>query len=72
MPQENFALTETSISEWRTVFWVTFLIFVITTIIFCIWASGEIQEWNYPKGWKKTEDDRKNADDVTNAQNINQ
>lgn len=29
-------------------FWVTFGVFVVTTIIYVIWASGEIQPWNDP------------------------
>lgn len=35
--------------EWRVVFWVTFVVFVVTTIIYCIWASGELQPWNNPE-----------------------
>lgn len=35
-------------NEWRTVFWITFGVFVVTTIIYCIWASGELQPWNDP------------------------
>lgn len=27
-------------------FWLTFAIFVVTTIIYVTWASGEIQPWN--------------------------
>lgn len=36
-------------NEWRTVFWVTFAVFVITTIVYLIWASGELQPWNEPE-----------------------
>lgn len=36
-------------------FWVTFGIFVVTTIIYCIGASAEIQLWNYPKEWIEPE-----------------
>ncbi|XP_055294957.1 sialin-like [Sitodiplosis mosellana] len=35
-----------SLTEWRIVFWVTFVIFVITTFVYSIWASGEVQPWN--------------------------
>lgn len=35
-------------NEWRTVFWITFAVFVVTTIIYCIWASGDLQAWNDP------------------------
>lgn len=36
-------------------FWVTFVIFVVTTVAYVIWASGDVQIWNYPKEWKSTE-----------------
>lgn len=25
------------------------MIFVVTTVIYSIWASGEVQPWNFPK-----------------------
>lgn len=28
--------------------WITFGVFVITTVSYTIWASGEIQPWNDP------------------------
>lgn len=37
-----------SISEWRLVFWIAFIIFVVTTVVYSIWASGEVQPWNTP------------------------
>lgn len=36
--------------EWRTVFWVTFAVFAITTVVYVIWAAGEVQPWNEPEG----------------------
>ncbi|XP_031628445.1 putative inorganic phosphate cotransporter [Contarinia nasturtii] len=38
-----------SLTEWRIVFWITFVIFGVTTIIYSIWASAEVQPWNTPK-----------------------
>lgn len=35
-------------SEWQTVFWVAFAVFGVTTIMFLIWGSGEVQPWNNP------------------------
>ncbi|XP_030383667.1 putative inorganic phosphate cotransporter [Scaptodrosophila lebanonensis] len=32
--------------EWRTVFWVAFAVLFVTAIIYCIWASGEVQPFN--------------------------
>lgn len=38
-------------TEWRAVFWISFGIFVVTTVVYVIWASGEVQPWNsgYPQ-----------------------
>ncbi|XP_055295735.1 putative inorganic phosphate cotransporter isoform X2 [Sitodiplosis mosellana] len=36
------------LTEWRIVFWITFVLFVVTTILYDIFASGEIQDWNDP------------------------
>ncbi|XP_031618756.1 putative inorganic phosphate cotransporter isoform X2 [Contarinia nasturtii] len=36
------------LTEWRIVFWITFVLFVVTTILYDIFASGEIQPWNEP------------------------
>lgn len=33
-------------SEWRIVFWIAFVIFNVTNIIYLIWASGEVQDFN--------------------------
>lgn len=43
-------------NEWRVVFWVTFVIFVVTTIIYCLWASGDLQPWNEPYNMKQIQD----------------
>lgn len=33
-------------SEWNVVFWTAFVIFAVTSVIYGIWASGELQPWN--------------------------
>lgn len=35
-----------SLLEWRTVFWVAFGVLFVTAVIYCIWASGEVQPFN--------------------------
>lgn len=40
--------SQSLLHEWRLVFWVTFVVFVVTTIVYVIWASGEVQPWNDP------------------------
>lgn len=42
-------------SEWRLVFWVTFVVFVVTTIVYVIWASGDVQPWNEPENMQLVE-----------------
>lgn len=51
-------------AEWRTVFWVTFAVFVVTTIVYVIWASGEVQPWNEPEGHEIAEDGEGNHTDI--------
>lgn len=36
-------------NEWRIVFWTAFVIFALTSVIYGIWASGEMQPWNNPE-----------------------
>lgn len=35
-------------SEWRVVFWTAFGVFNFTNLIYIIWASGEVQDFNTP------------------------
>ncbi|XP_025837209.1 putative inorganic phosphate cotransporter isoform X2 [Agrilus planipennis] len=40
-------LTEdNTVTQWRLVFWITFAVFAITTVIFVIFGSGDRQWWN--------------------------
>lgn len=32
--------------EWRVIFWITFVILVISIVVYSIWGSGEKQWWN--------------------------
>lgn len=41
-----FFFLQSYLTEWRIVFWITFCIFVVTTIIYVLFASGEVQPWN--------------------------
>lgn len=36
------------LTEWRIVFWITFVLFVVTTILYDMFASGDTQPWNDP------------------------
>ncbi|XP_051157949.1 putative inorganic phosphate cotransporter isoform X5 [Leptopilina boulardi] len=51
-----------SLTEWRTVFWIVLVVFIITNIIFIVYASGEVQDWNDPEFlWREKEEKIKKA-----------
>uniref|UniRef100_A0A1B0FK41 Major facilitator superfamily (MFS) profile domain-containing protein n=1 Tax=Glossina morsitans morsitans TaxID=37546 RepID=A0A1B0FK41_GLOMM len=37
-----------TLEEWRFVFWVAFIVLTLTALPYCLWESGEVQEWNDP------------------------
>ncbi|XP_046434218.1 sialin-like [Neodiprion fabricii] len=32
--------------EWRTVFWITFVVLLVANLVVLIWVDGEVQYWN--------------------------
>jgi ACS family sodium-dependent inorganic phosphate cotransporter len=51
-----------TLSEWRLIFWIVAGVYVVTTIIFVIFASGDVQKWNDPAFFinKQTKCDQEN------------
>ncbi|XP_058793734.1 sialin-like [Phymastichus coffea] len=49
-----------TVDEWRIVFWLVFVICVATNLIFFIFGSAEVQDWNDPN-YLKYEEHGKNA-----------
>lgn len=45
---------DSTLVQWRLVFWITLVVFVVTNVVFVLWASAEEQWWN-----KSSEDTRK-------------
>lgn len=37
------------LSEWRTVFWLTFAVYISNAVIFIICGSAKVQPWNTPQ-----------------------
>ncbi|XP_029176007.1 sialin-like [Nylanderia fulva] len=37
-----------TLTQWRIVFWIVLAVFIVTNIIFIVYASGEVQYWNDP------------------------
>lgn len=37
-----------TLSEWHLVFWIVFTVFVASNLIYLVWGSAELQEWNDP------------------------
>lgn len=42
-------IPNSSMQEWRLVFWITVAVLVATNIIFVMLGSGEVQHWNEPQ-----------------------
>lgn len=51
-----------TLSEWRMVFWIICAINVVSNVIFVIFASGEVQEWNDPN-FERRKIKQKSVDD---------
>lgn len=43
------------LGEWRIVFWIVFGVFMITNVIFMVFASGNVQDWNDPEFLNKSD-----------------
>lgn len=39
---------QSTLKEWRFVFWISFVIFMVTTVVYVLWASGKTQLWDNP------------------------
>lgn len=56
-------------------FWISFGIFVSTTVVYVLWASGEVQPWNYPpetsieNGRKKSEEPSEPSEEKSEKEN---
>lgn len=37
-----------TLTQWRLVFWIVLGVFIVTNLIFVVFASGEVQYWNDP------------------------
>lgn len=37
-----------TLSEWHLVFWIVFVVFVLSNLVYLIWGSTELQQWNDP------------------------
>lgn len=44
----GYIASESTLEQWRSVFWVAFAILTVTSVIFIIWGSGDKQDWNDP------------------------
>lgn len=49
-----------TVGEWRMVFWIVFVVFTVTNIIYILYADGEIQSWNNPDFLNQEAERRKN------------
>lgn len=38
-----------TLGQWRLVFWIVLGVFIVTNVIFVVYANGEVQYWNDPE-----------------------
>lgn len=57
----KICIFQSSLRQWRLVFWITFGIAMVRTVIFSIWASAKVQPFNNPKDNTLTECDKLNV-----------
>lgn len=43
--QDIFTFSLQKVEEWRTVFWVTFVIYFVGMLLFCMLMSADLQPW---------------------------
>ncbi|XP_055298962.1 putative inorganic phosphate cotransporter [Sitodiplosis mosellana] len=48
-------IPDSSFEQWRLVFWVSFGVSMIRTVVYTIWASAEVQPWNEPRESETTQ-----------------
>ena len=54
------ALTpDETVSQWRLVFWIICIVFLVTNSIFVVWANGEVQYWNDPEFLRREKREKK-------------
>lgn len=54
------------VSEWRTVFWLTFAIYMMAIVVFTLWGSGDVQKWNWPESTRPSVDTRGRHNSTSN------
>lgn len=58
---------DSSLEQWRFVFWITFCISMVRTVIFTIFASAEVQPFNDPQQKSAAPESVKLMDNVKNG-----
>jgi len=46
--ETHLMFLQSTILQWRTVFWIVLGVFVVTNVLFILMGSGELQPWNNP------------------------
>lgn len=44
--ENRIVCLQSLLTEWRVVFWITFILQMAKMFIFSIWGSGDVQPWN--------------------------
>lgn len=47
-----------TVEQWRLVFWLVAVVLIVTNVVFLVYGSGNVQEWNDPEFLKKHKMDK--------------
>jgi ACS family sodium-dependent inorganic phosphate cotransporter len=51
--QSLYFFEQSTILQWREVFWIVFGVFLVSNLLFIFMGSGELQPWNNPLTMKQ-------------------
>jgi len=56
--ETHLMFLQSTLLQWRTVFWIVLGVFLVTNVLFILMGSGELQPWNNPATKKQEEEAR--------------
>lgn len=57
----NFFSAQSTMEEWRDVFWLSSAILIATNLLFLQYGSGDVQPWNQPTQYQNTDLNNENT-----------
>lgn len=59
--KKKFFSAQSTMEEWRDVFWLSAAILIATNLLFLQYGSGDVQPWNQPNQYQNTDVNNENT-----------